>query len=78
MRESRHEGPPRTPTAEQTLRLPSVLDVADAVSGFIAVSLNVTAGDMLRSTLHGVRGRVGDVPMVRGRLLCAGTRSAAS
>ena len=29
-----------------------VLDVADAVSGFIAVSLNVTAGDLLRSTLH--------------------------
>ena len=28
-----------------------VLDVADAVSGFVAVSLNVTAGDMLRSTL---------------------------
>ena len=28
-----------------------VLDVADAVSGFIAVSLDVTAGDMLRSTL---------------------------
>ena len=29
-----------------------VIDVADAVSGFIAVSLNVTAGDMLRSTLR--------------------------
>ena len=29
-----------------------VLDVADAVSGFIAVSLDVTAGDMLRSTLR--------------------------
>ena len=29
-----------------------VLDVADAVSGFVAVSLNVTAGDLLRSTLH--------------------------
>ena len=29
-----------------------VLDVADAVSGFIAVSLDVTAGDLLRSTLH--------------------------
>ena len=29
-----------------------VLDVADAVSSFIAVSLNVTAGDMLRSTLR--------------------------
>ena len=29
-----------------------VLDVADAVSGFIAVSLNVTAGDLLRSTLR--------------------------
>ncbi len=28
-----------------------VLDVADAVSGFIAYSLNVTPGDMLRSTL---------------------------
>ncbi len=28
-----------------------VLDVADAVSGFVAASLNVTAGDMLRSTL---------------------------
>ena len=28
-----------------------VLDVADAVSGFIAFSLNVTPGDMLRSTL---------------------------
>ena len=28
-----------------------VIDVADAVSGFVAVSLNVTAGDMLRSTL---------------------------
>ena len=28
-----------------------VLDVADAVSGFIAASLNVTAGDLLRSTL---------------------------
>ena len=28
-----------------------VLDVADAVSGFIAASLDVTAGDMLRSTL---------------------------
>ena len=27
-----------------------VLDVADAVSGFIAASLNVTAGDLLRST----------------------------
>ena len=29
-----------------------VLDVADAVSGFVAVELNVTPGDMLRSTLH--------------------------
>lgn len=29
-----------------------VIDVADAVSGFIAVSLNVTAGDLLRSTLR--------------------------
>ena len=29
-----------------------VIDVADAVSGFIAASLGVTAGDMLRSTLH--------------------------
>ena len=29
-----------------------VLDVADAVSGFVAVSLDVTAGDLLRSTLH--------------------------
>ena len=29
-----------------------VLDVADAVSGFIAVSLDVTAGDLLRSTLR--------------------------
>ena len=29
-----------------------VLDVADAVSGFVAVSLNVTAGDMLRATLR--------------------------
>ena len=29
-----------------------VIDVADAVSGFVAVSLGVTAGDMLRSTLH--------------------------
>ena len=29
-----------------------VLDVADAVSGFVAVSLNVTPGDMLRSTLR--------------------------
>ena len=29
-----------------------VIDVADAVSGFIAFSLNVTPGDMLRSTLH--------------------------
>ena len=29
-----------------------VLDVADAVSGFIAHSLNVTPGDLLRSTLH--------------------------
>ena len=29
-----------------------VLDVADAVSGFVAVSLNVTAGDMLRSSLN--------------------------
>ena len=29
-----------------------VIDVADAVSGFIAVSLGVTAGDMLRSTLR--------------------------
>ena len=28
-----------------------VIDVADAVSGFIAASLNVTAGDLLRSTL---------------------------
>ena len=28
-----------------------VLDVADAVSGFVATSLGVTAGDMLRSTL---------------------------
>ena len=28
-----------------------VIDVADAVSGFIAFSLNVTPGDMLRSTL---------------------------
>ena len=28
-----------------------VIDVADAVSGFIAASLGVTAGDMLRSTL---------------------------
>ncbi|MDE2861603.1 MAG: hypothetical protein OXL35_09035 [Chloroflexota bacterium] len=29
-----------------------VIDVADAVSGFIAVSLGVTVGDMLRSTLR--------------------------
>ena len=29
-----------------------VLDVADAVSGFIAVSLDVTPGDLLRSTLR--------------------------
>ena len=29
-----------------------VLDVADAVSGFIALSLNVTPGDLLRSTLR--------------------------
>ena len=29
-----------------------VIDVADAVSGFIAFSLNVTPGDALRSTLH--------------------------
>ena len=29
-----------------------VIDVADAVSGFVAVSLGVTAGDMLRSTLR--------------------------
>ena len=29
-----------------------VLDVADAVSGFIAASFGVTAGDLLRSTLH--------------------------
>ena len=29
-----------------------ILDVADAVSGFVAVSLNVTPGDMLRSTLR--------------------------
>ena len=29
-----------------------VIDVADAVSGFVAVSLGVTPGDMLRSTLH--------------------------
>ena len=29
-----------------------VLDVADAVSGFVAASLGVTAGDMLRSTLR--------------------------
>ena len=29
-----------------------VIDVADAVSGFIAFSLNVTPGDMLRSTLR--------------------------
>ena len=29
-----------------------VIDVADAVSGFIAFSLGVTAGDLLRSTLH--------------------------
>ena len=29
-----------------------VLDVADAVSGFVAVSLDVTAVDLLRSTLH--------------------------
>ena len=29
-----------------------VLDMADAVSGFIAVSLDVTAGDLLRSTLR--------------------------
>ena len=29
-----------------------VLDVADAVSGFVAASLDVTAGDLLRSTLH--------------------------
>ena len=28
-----------------------VIDVADAVSGFITASLNVTAGDLLRSTL---------------------------
>ncbi len=28
-----------------------VIDVSDAVSGFVAVSLNVTPGDMLRSTL---------------------------
>ena len=29
-----------------------VLDVADAVSGFVAHSLNVSPGDLLRSTLH--------------------------
>ncbi len=29
-----------------------VIDVADAVSGFVAFSLNVNAGDMLRSTLR--------------------------
>ncbi len=29
-----------------------VLDIADAVSGFVAASLDVTAGDMLRSTLR--------------------------
>ena len=29
-----------------------VIDVADAVSGFIAAELGVTAGDMLRSTLR--------------------------
>ena len=29
-----------------------VLDVADAVSGYVAVSLDVTAGDLLRSTLR--------------------------
>ena len=29
-----------------------IIDVADAVSGFIAVSLGVTAGDLLRSTLQ--------------------------
>ena len=29
-----------------------ILDVADAVSGFIAVSLNVTAGDLLRAPLN--------------------------
>ena len=29
-----------------------VIDVADAVSGFVATSLGVTAGDMLRSTLR--------------------------
>ncbi len=29
-----------------------VLDVADAVSGFVAASLDVTAGDMLRTTLR--------------------------
>ena len=29
-----------------------VIDVADAVSGFITASLNVTAGDLLRSTLE--------------------------
>ena len=31
-----------------------VLDVADAVSGFIAVSLNVTPGDLLRAPLRNV------------------------
>ena len=50
-----------------------VLDVADAVSGFIAFSLNVTPGDMLRSTLkHADDGGAG---RERGHGPAAGRRS---
>ena len=38
--------------ASSLWRCALVLDVADAVSGFIAVSLGVTPGDLLRSTLR--------------------------
>ncbi len=48
-----------------------VLDVADAVSGFVAASLNVTAGDMLRSTLRTAADRGRRPPSVGMGLLLA-------
>ena len=48
-----------------------VIDVADAVSGFVAFSLNVTPGDMLRSTLHTLMTAVEAGSVGMGLLLAA-------
>ena len=48
-----------------------VIDVADAVSGFIAASLGVAAGDMLRSTLHTLLTAVGAGSVGMALLLAA-------